>query len=108
MKRAHRRDGGTRASLPTRATLRPMRKLPVLILLALLALSLSACGNRGPLVLPSPDEAEIVPDDDPAPDPAESADEAVEQPPVDDANDEAGDEGEPETPPAGTPDRSGR
>ncbi|MBP6798345.1 MAG: lipoprotein [Luteimonas sp.] len=85
-----------------------MRTLSSLLSLALLALLLAACGNKGPLVLPSPDEAEIVPDDDPAPDPAESADEAVEQPPVDDANDEAGDEGEPETPPAGTPDRSGR
>ena len=100
MKRAHRRDGGTRASLPTRATLRPMRKLPVLILLALLALSLSACGNRGPLVLPSPDESETVPDDDVAPDPAESADEAADDVPADDA----GNDGDPEIPPpAGTP-----
>ena len=76
--------------------------------LALLALSLAACGNKGPLVLPSPpDETEIVPDAGIAPDPAESADEAADGVPTDDADSE----GDPETetpPPAGTPDRSGR
>ena len=84
-----------------------MRTLSSLLSLALLALLLAACGNKGPLVLPSPDEAEIVPDDDPAPDPAESADEAADDVPTDDT----GSEGDPETetpPPAGTPDRSGR
>jgi len=82
-----------------------MRRLLSLLPLALLALSLSACGNKGPLVLPSPDESQIVPDDDVVPDPAESADEAAEDVPTDAADDDVGD---PETLPAGTPDRSGR
>lgn len=85
-----------------------MRRLLSPLSLALLALSLAACGNKGPLVLPSPPaEAEIVPDDGIAPDPAESADEAADDVPTDDT----GSEGDPETetpPPAGTPDRSGR
>ncbi len=53
-----------------------MRKFLLLISLALSALLLAACGNKGPLVLPSPDTAQVVPADDVAPDPAVSADEA--------------------------------
>lgn len=97
------RPGGSSAPVRAGYTL-AMRRLLFLLSLALLALSLSACGNKGPLVLPSPDESEIVPDDGVAPDPAESADEAADDVPSDDA----GDEGEPQTPPVGTPDRSGR
>jgi len=81
-----------------------MRTLPSLLSLALLALSLAACGNKGPLVLPSPDESEMVPGDEVAPDPAEDA--------ADDATagdtDDAGDEGDPGTPAAGAPGGSGR
>ena len=75
-----------------------MRSLPSLLSLALLALMLVGCGNKGPLVLPSPDESEIVPD------PAESADEASDAVPTGATDDKD----EPQTPPkAGTPDRSG-
>ena len=105
MKRSRTRVVGGSCA-PTRAgyTL-AMRRLLSPLSLALLVLSLAACGNKGPLVLPSPpDETEIVPDDGIAPDPAESADEATDQVPVDDASDEV----DPETPPAGAPDRRGR
>ena len=108
MKRSRPREAGD-SCVPARAgyTL-AMRRILSPLSLALLALSLAACGNKGPLVLPSPpDEAEIVPDDGIAPDPAESADEAADDVPTDDT----GSEGDPETetpPPAGTPDRSGR
>ena len=104
MKRSRTR-GARDSCVPVRAgyTL-AMRRLLSLLSLALLALSLAACGNKGPLVLPSPDETEVVPDDGITPDPAESADEAADDVPTDDT----GDEGDPETPPAGTPDRSDR
>lgn len=106
MKRSRPRGAGGSCA-PARAgyTL-AMRRLLSPLSLALLALSLAACGNKGPLVLPPPpDEAEIVPDAGVAPDPAESADEAADGVPTDDTDGE----GDPETPPpAGTPDRSGR
>ncbi len=105
MKRSRPRGAGD-SCVPARAgyTL-AMRRLLFLLSLAPLALSLAACGNKGPLVLPSPpDEAEIVPDDDGvAPDPAESADEAFDDVPTDGDGDP-----ETDTPPAGTLDRSGR
>ena len=97
---------GRGSSVPGRAgyTL-AMRRFLSLLSLVLLALVLAACGNKGPLVLPSPDESEVVPADDVAPDPAESADEAADDVPTDDAD--ATDD--PAAPPkSGTPDRSSR
>ena len=75
-----------------------MRKFLLLISLALSALLLAACGNKGPLVLPSPDTAQVVPADDVAPDPAVSADEAQDA----DADKAAGQDD------PGTPDGSNR
>ena len=56
----------------------------ILIPAALLLLGLSACGNKGPLVMPQKpvpiEEQEVTPEDQPAADPAadKKADEAIE------------------------------
>ena len=66
-----------------------MSRSPIITLLALLlaASLLAACGNKGPLVRPSPEDAEDVSLDEPATDAESSADEAADEVPVDDADD---------------------
>lgn len=63
-----------------------MSRFPIILLAAVMALSLSACGNKGPLVRPSVEDVEDVSVDDPALDAETSADEAAEDVPVEDAD----------------------
>jgi len=64
-----------------------MSRFPTIALLALLlASTVAACGNKGPLVRPSAEDVDDVSIDDPAFDAETSADEATDEVPVDDAD----------------------